>query len=365
MLLSNTRFWCLGNLVRCNSYCVAIQEKSNIQKPKGYWNHVENVNKFMLEIKAKYNLQTTEDWENLSFHQILGSGGGVLFKKYSIYELKSMACPEIRKTRPDKQKPKGFWDDNENINKFLEELKDYYNLETIDDWNNLKLRDIQKLGGSGLLNKYKLFDIKCMGNKDIKTKFSHETKYNRRPCGYWDKLENIHNFLVSLKEKLDISSVDDWNRVSNEQIREFGGSGLLNKFSLSELCCLLFPNEKQSIMFNEPRSKRSAQRFLFIQVKKIFEGEEIVEDYFHSDLSRISSFPIQFDIFLPNKNIAFEYQGRQHFEDISAGFAPIEMYKLRDIEKLKLTKKAGIKLYIIPHWWDRCKSSLLQCMEEN
>ena len=42
---------------------------------------------------------------------------------------------------------------------------------------------------------------------------------------------------------------------------------------------------------------------------------------------------IQFDIFMIERNIAIEYHGKQHFEDIPEAFGSFEAYKQRDIEK--------------------------------
>jgi len=59
------------------------------------------------------------------------------------------------------------------------------------------------------------------------------------------------------------------------------------------------------------------------------------------------------DIFIPNLNLAFEFHGEQHFQEItSGGFSPLEFQKFRDLEKIQLCEKHAIKLIIIPYWWD-------------
>ena len=42
------------------------------------------------------------------------------------------------------------------------------------------------------------------------------------------------------------------------------------------------------------------------------------------------------------RNIAIEYHGKQHYEDIPQAFNSVETYQHRDIEKEKLCKEHGI-----------------------
>ena len=51
---------------------------------------------------------------------------------------------------------------------------------------------------------------------------------------------------------------------------------------------------------------------------------------------------------------------KQHYEDIPALFAPLELYQFRDNEKEKLCKQFGIQLIVIPFWWDNNLESLKQ-----
>ena len=261
-----------------------------------------------------------------------------------------------------------FWDNEQNIIQFLDEIKEKYSLNSAEDWNLLTGKKIQENGGKTLLNKYSMYEIKCFGCPEGKSIFDKK----RKTIEYWNDEENRSKFLTKLKTMYNLTTPQDWNRLSAEQIKLYGGLWLFNKkmkymdkiriefeinndstditnvsYSLKELI-------GSKSIFN----KRSSQRWLFLQVQKLYPNEEIVEDYFHSEISRESGSSVQFDIYLTKNKIAIEYHGKQHYEDIPSGFAPLEMHQNRDLEKQKICSRFGIQLIVIPYWWDKKLDSL-------
>ena len=327
--------------------------RTNPYKSRGFWDNKENVKNFLLEIKEKLNLTNFNDWNSLTAKQINKFGGGSLFFQYSLYDLKSIGFPEGKNNFKNSilSKSKGYWDDENNVNKFIFELKEKLNLKTPDDWNLLNKKHIKELGAGRIFYKYSLYDIKYLGCPEGKNLFK-----KRKKLGFWDHEENINKFLSDIKEKLNLHSPSDWNRISKEQINFYGGSRLFSKIKMRELISSQNPDFK----FRDSSfiGGRSSQRWLFLQIQKLFPHEEIVEDYFHSELSRETGFPVQFDIYLIERNIAIEYHGKHHYEDIPSGFNPLELNQNRDNEKTKLCKQKGIELIVIPYWWDNTLESL-------
>jgi hypothetical protein len=84
---------------------------------------------------------------------------------------------------------------------------------------------------------------------------------------------------------------------------------------------------------------------------------DIREDFVHPKLQSKFGRPVLLDIYLPNLNLAFEYQGEQHYADVFR-FAPHKYYAQRDEQKRKLCKMEGITLIEIPFWWDFQAQSL-------
>ena len=332
------------------------------KKPLEYWKNIENVKIYLDYLKEKFQLNSFDDWNSITREQILAHGGRGLFRLYSLYEIKCMGFPEGKELflHESCKKYSGYWKNEDNVQKFLIKLKEKLNLQTIDDWNSITRKDIHNLGGGSLLNMYPISKIKLLGCPNLDPNLVKTHKPNR----YWDDTNNIIEFLKELKVKFNLKSIDDWHRLSTRQIQIHGGGSLLSKYSKLEILNKVIQTNKSyhgSVSNN--LSGRSSQRWLFLQIQKLFPGEEIVEDYYHEELTRKSGFPIQFDVFLVQKKIAFEYHGIQHYED-TPYFAGLEMYQFRDNEKSTLCNNFGIQLIIIPHTWDNKLDSLRKIVEE-
>ena len=340
--------------------CMGCPSFNNSYQSTRYWENQENILHFLSKIREKYNLNTPEDWNSITTNHIKSNGGWGLLLKYSIFEIKCMACPEGKSSFNNPKQPKGYWENQENIDNFLLKIKEKYNLNTPDDWNSITYEHIQSTGGWRLLSKHSMFEIKCMGCPEGKSSFNNP---NQSP-EYWNNQENIDNFLSKIKEKYNLKTPEDWKRFSKTQIIQEGGNGLLTDKNYSKIK-IKFENEEVisiSKLLTGPAQKRSSQRWLFLQIQKLYPHEEIIEDYFHSEISRISGANVQFDIFMIERNIAIEYHGMQHYEDIPSGFCSAETYKYRDLEKQKLCSEHGIQLIVIPYWWDNKIESLKETL---
>ena len=232
--------------------CMACPEgNSTFNNPKqapGYWEIKENIHNFLSKIAQKYNLNTPEDWNSIKKNQIKSSGGSTLLKKYSMFDLKCMACPEGESMFNNPPQASGYWENQENVDQFLAKIKEKYNLNTQDDWNSITQKYIQSSGGSTLLKKYSIFEIKCMGFPEGKSSFTSSPQ-SQAPK-YWENQANIDNFLSKIKEKYNLNTPDDWNSITRKLIQSNGGWGLLSKYSIFEIKCMACPEGKST--FNNP-----------------------------------------------------------------------------------------------------------------
>jgi len=111
------------------------------------------------------------------------------------------------------------------------------------------------------------------------------------------------------------------------------------------------------------KQKKATQRWLKILLHKILPEKVVAEeDYFHPLLfwdDETKTNKIEFDIWVPQFNLALEYQGEQHFHDIYGfGGGTLALNTEKDSRKKRLAQEHGIRFLAIPYWWDRKLSSL-------
>ena len=96
-------------------------------------------------------------------------------------------------------------------------------------------------------------------------------------------------------------------------------------------------------------------------VKKVFKNRKVIHQYRPYFLGQQT-----YDVFVCGENIAFEYQGKQHFEpvDIFGGKEGLENNKKRDLRKAKISKENGIKLIYINYWEDVTVDLIINKLEE-
>jgi hypothetical protein len=67
---------------------------------------------------------------------------------------------------------------------------------------------------------------------------------------------------------------------------------------------------------------------------------------------------MELDIFIPDLNLALEYQGEQHYQNIFR-FSEQKIQMERDREKKQACKQSGITLIEVPYWWTQTKETLV------
>ena len=106
------------------------------------------------------------------------------------------------------------------------------------------------------------------------------------------------------------------------------------------------------------------QRHLYKLLEELFHRDQILLDHYHKELRYDGTkAPVQLDIFIPSLNLAFEYQGEQHYSTHYLYGSP-SIQQQRDQEKEMKCKEAGITLIHIPYWWDKQKSSLVATIRQ-
>ena len=184
-------------------------------------------------------------------------------------------------------------------------------------------------------------------------------KWNSRSFLYQDTdiwtNQYLANYFVEYLKKQSPSDVSRVNNVFRDiQI----GENVLTK-SLSKT----FPEHKW--IANTTSSSKKSQYMLKECIEQLFNVDKnfvLLEEYKHPDIANI-----ELDYFLPQYNIAFEYQGLQHYRNVNLFHKQesVDNSKQRDKQKIEACKAKGIALIEVPYWWDRKSESLASTIYES
>ena len=238
-------------------------------------------------------------------------------------------------------------------------LKVQLNLQKPEDWYNVKRSDIYKHKGRTFLKYYENY-IEPIQEYNSNYNYQ-EWKFSETPKKYWFNSYNRKRYLFWLGEQLQFRKAEDWYDISIRHFRDNHGRGLL-AFYGDKPVEIVRKNIEWSWDIEKFTRGLKTQKHLFSIVKSIYANKDVRWNYWHPDLIfPDSGNKMQLDIFVVGENIAFEYQGEQHFRPISH-FGGNEAYLQlveRDKEKKQACQDIGIKLFEVEYTWKRTKEAIL------
>jgi hypothetical protein len=158
------------------------------------------------------------------------------------------ATNDIENTKPPD------WTNHESHKNFFAKLTQELNLAQPTELSTVTREDVYKYGGQKILQYYgnSLYKalVHCYPNSEIYPWTFDENV----PKGFWGNTANHRKFYDWLYTKLKLQSMDDWYKVTVEDIAKNGGGGLLTFYNRSPSSAL------QSIY---PEHIWKLERFLF------------------------------------------------------------------------------------------------------
>jgi len=145
--------------------------------------------------------------------------------------------------------------------------------------------------------------------------------YIRRKIIYdWKDQSSVKSFFENAKKLLNIKDDAFWYQVSKLQIKKVGGGGMFRNYaSLGFALQFAYPETEWDMAAFSLRNKGSSQRWITSLVLNLLENKYSVKvEYQGNPLLRYEGSHRNFrlDIFIEELNLAIEYQGRQHYEEI-------------------------------------------------
>jgi hypothetical protein len=130
------------------------------------------------------------------------------------------------------QCPPKYWDDASNQRKFMNWASNQLNIKEMSDWYKisfkvnkklsfqLKLKDLHKIGGLGMLYKYNYSHSLLLSS--VYSDYNWlPWKFEHCPRNFWDKASNQRQFLDWAGKQLQIKDMNDWYKISKKVARQF------------------------------------------------------------------------------------------------------------------------------------------------
>eukprot|EP01027_Heterolobosea_sp_BB2_P003839 GEZU01005788.1.p1 GENE.GEZU01005788.1~~GEZU01005788.1.p1 ORF type:complete len:287 (-),score=64.29 GEZU01005788.1:22-882(-) len=244
----------------------------------GFWKQEGSHRDFFDKLAAQLGITKYEDWYNVTLHDVESRGGKGLLNYYyghSLHRALAAVYPEFPWSPYRFSKvPSGLWKNPLNHHDyFVNVLAPALDIKHLDDWYSVQLEDIPEKGASMINNHYggsltrALMSIYPYHNWKI-WKFKHLTSDTSMDASHFQ------SYIDELGASLRIRHLDDWYRVSLEQIARFGGLCFVNRNGgLFLILKKLYPNHG----WDERRfcsvDKRSSQRWMLLNIRRIFATE--------------------------------------------------------------------------------------------
>ena len=118
-------------------------------------------------------------------------------------------------------------------------------------------------------------------------------------------------------------------------------------------------------VFNLSDYKWTSELLCYQLMTEIYKKNMVVHQY-RPYFLKSEKGQLSYDVFVFGKNIALEYQGRQHFEpiEIFGGKVAFEKQKERDLLKKRISEQCGIHLIYVNYWENITKDLIKQKIKE-
>ena len=136
-----------------------------------------------------------------------------------------------------------------------------------------------------------------------------------------------------------------------------------NKFELEDYSEF---DHIERTLYDISEYKWKSEELMLECIKKVFKNKTVIHQFrpffLHSKNGQLS-----YDVFVCGKNIAFEYQGEQHFKPIEyfGGEDNFEKQKERDRIKWELSKENNVSLIYVNYWENISTDLIKEKLKEN
>jgi hypothetical protein len=307
-------------------------------------------------VADRLGIETQDDWYSVTAEQVKSTGAHALINEYyagSLLRTLRHVFPEFEWDPLLLQfVPHNYWKDKGNQRQFMDWIADSQGVTSQEDWYQLTGDLIQSLGGCRMLNLYNNSLYSALVSVYPEWQW-HPWMFQAPPKYYWEVDGNQQKWVDWFTDKLNLHEHNSWNLVTRNDIKRLGG-GILTYYgnSMKRMLESLCPNLTIESKISEGQShvgnvlKSILKTHIFINYKLQCEDRE----------------PIELDIYVPELELAFEYNGSVHYDPHYFMGGSTDRGG-RDHMKQLLCKERGITLISVPYWWNNSVDSLISSIK--
>eukprot|EP01114_Cavostelium_apophysatum_P006045 TRINITY_DN1724_c0_g1_i1.p1 TRINITY_DN1724_c0_g1~~TRINITY_DN1724_c0_g1_i1.p1 ORF type:complete len:404 (+),score=49.64 TRINITY_DN1724_c0_g1_i1:149-1360(+) len=351
------------------------------------WKEKQFQRDFLDSFAKKFDLKDWTDWYSVSSEQLRNNGGQPLIALYGDIQaaITSIYAEHPWKIYEFNRVSSVHWREPSNVRRLFDQLFDELRLKTFEDWYTVAYSSVKKIvpslfeAHSGSLANILMaaypehpWEPERFRSRTLRLNSAESDSKipKRRPSGFWKSVDNRKNFLEDMAERLNLRSLEDWYEISTDAVVHNGGGGLIfNCGTLHAALASVYPQHPwdplrfRTSMPHSTNAMTKSQNLLFQTICKMFPSRDVLTDWTSSEISDPNrntrkSTRQELDIFVPSLSLAFEFQGKQHYQS-SPGYRFSSEPRERDRIKQLACKQAGITLIEVPYWWDGSSDSLI------
>lgn len=228
----NNKFICIINIL--------LGEKLQ-RVPNGFWDNKEAIDCYINWFRHKYNITTDEDWYNIKSDDVGKNDGYALMRRHndSLINFLKWYHPEREFLQwKFRQVQKHYWDDKDNRKKCFEWLVKKLNYNTYEEYYNLQQQIFIDNGVGRLVGYYQDSTLNLL--KDL---FSENLwlpwKFGQVSKSFdWRNKDNSKLWLEWFAKEHNYKTIEDWYKITQNEIKKYNGAGLLWHYNGSHLSML-------------------------------------------------------------------------------------------------------------------------------
>lgn len=244
--------------------------------PNRYWKEMENQVRFMDWLGVQLGFKTMDDWYTVTQDDFQQNGGSGLssFYDFSPSKILENVYPQHKwLSWRFHSVPNSYWEGVDNQRSFFKWMGSQMGYTKMEDWYNVTQEDFHKYGAGRLFVRYSSSPSKTMQAIYPEHQWM-PWRFRSCPRGYWDKVikdgKEMKNVADWLAQQLSVKTLDDWYRVSKQQVLRC--MFIESSNTLVEILSVAYPEHKWDLKRFPTAGKhsRASQRELFVRVKQLF-----------------------------------------------------------------------------------------------